>query len=216
MAGVQLRQPRPVPAGEPVSAPPLTPPPASASPAPPAPHDASLLDLLDRVLDKGVVLSGDVTLSVADVDLVYVGLRALVAAVHKVVNSNNASRVPAPASDHAAPGDANLPNQVDDPAPELQHHDRVGPVIPERINTDPTNVEKGLAKLVLTLVELLRQLMERQAIRRMEGGSLTDQEVERLGQTFMKLQQRMTELKKTFGLEHDELNLNLGPLGKLL
>ncbi len=85
-----------------------------------------------------------------------------------------------------------------------------------RVNADPHNVERGLAQLVLTLIDLLRQLMERQALRRMEGGSLTDHEVEQLGQTFMLLEQRMQELKKTFGLEDKDLNLDLGPLGKLL
>src|SRR3954466_1311674 len=88
--------------------------------------------------------------------------------------------------------------------------------LPSRVNADPHNVEKGLAQLVLTLVELLRQLMERQAIRRMEGGSLSDEEVERLGTTFMLLERRMQELKKSFGLEHADLNIDLGPLGRLL
>ena len=88
--------------------------------------------------------------------------------------------------------------------------------LPSRINADPQNVERGLAQLVLTLIELLRQLMERQAIRRMEAGTLTDDEVERLGQTFMLLQQRMEELKRAFGLEDKDLNIDLGPLGKLL
>ena len=88
--------------------------------------------------------------------------------------------------------------------------------LPARVNADPHNVEKGLAQLVLTLVELLRQLMERQAIRRMEGGSLSDEEVERLGTTFMLLERRMQELKKSFGLENTDLNIDLGPLGKLL
>jgi hypothetical protein len=88
--------------------------------------------------------------------------------------------------------------------------------LPARVNADPHNVEKGLAQLVLTLVELLRQLMERQAIRRMEGGSLSDEEVERLGTTFMLLERRMQELKKSFGLEHADLNIDLGPLGRLL
>jgi hypothetical protein len=88
--------------------------------------------------------------------------------------------------------------------------------LPARVNADPQNVEKGLAQLVLTLVELLRQLMERQAIRRMEGGSLSDEEVERLGTTFMLLERRMQELKKSFGLENADLNIDLGPLGKLL
>ena len=88
--------------------------------------------------------------------------------------------------------------------------------LPARVNADPKNVEKGLAQLVLTLVELLRQLMERQAIRRMEGGSLSDEEVERLGTTFMLLERRMQELKKSFGLEDADLNIDLGPLGKLM
>lgn len=88
--------------------------------------------------------------------------------------------------------------------------------LPRRVNADPERVESGLAQLVLTLVELLRQLMERQALRRIEGGSLTDDEIERLGQTFMRLEQRMEELKREFGLENEDLNLNLGPLGDLL
>ena len=94
--------------------------------------------------------------------------------------------------------------------------DRVGTAFPRRVNADPEQVERGLAQLVLTLVELLRQLMERQALRRMEQGSLTDEEVERLGETFMKLERRMEELKKEFGLEDRDLNLSLGPLGDLL
>jgi hypothetical protein len=88
--------------------------------------------------------------------------------------------------------------------------------LPRRINADPETVERGLAKLVLTLIELLRQLMERQALRRMEAGSLTDEEIERLGQTFMKLEQRMDELRREFELEREDLNLDLGPLGTLL
>jgi hypothetical protein len=85
-----------------------------------------------------------------------------------------------------------------------------------RISADPENVEKGLAALVLTVIELLRQLMERQALRRIEAGSLSDEEVERLGRTFMALAERMDELKETFGLDDDDLNLNLGPLGDLM
>ena len=94
--------------------------------------------------------------------------------------------------------------------------DRVGTAFPRRVNADPEQVEKGLVQLVLTLVELLRQLMERQALRRMEQGTLTDEQVERLGDTFMKLDRRMEELKDHFGLEDRDLNLDLGPLGNLL
>jgi hypothetical protein len=85
-----------------------------------------------------------------------------------------------------------------------------------RVGTDPENVERGLAQLVLTIVELLRQLMERQAIRRMEAGSLSDDQVERMGETFMKLEQRMEELREHFGLRPEDLNLDLGPLGRLM
>jgi hypothetical protein len=85
-----------------------------------------------------------------------------------------------------------------------------------RVTTDPEKLEKGLAHLVLTIIELLRQLMERQALHRIEGGTLTTEEVERLGQTFMALADRMDELKEAFGLEAEDLNLNLGPLGDLL
>jgi cob(I)alamin adenosyltransferase len=92
----------------------------------------------------------------------------------------------------------------------------VGDVFPRRVNADPERVEQGLARLVLTLVELLRQLMERQALRRMEQGSLDDEQIERLGQTFMKLAARMEELKVEFGLRDEDLNLNLGPLGDLM
>ncbi len=87
---------------------------------------------------------------------------------------------------------------------------------PDRINIDPKNVEKGLAKLVLTLVELLRKLMEKQAMRRIEAGSLSDEEIERIGETFMKLEIKMKELKEIFGLKDEDLNLNLGPLGDLM
>jgi hypothetical protein len=85
-----------------------------------------------------------------------------------------------------------------------------------RINADRESLEKGLAQLVLTLVELIRQLMERQALRRIEGGTLSADEVERLGETFMLLEQKMAELREHFELEPEDLNLDLGPLGKLI
>jgi len=81
---------------------------------------------------------------------------------------------------------------------------------------DPQAAERGLAALVLTVVELLRQLMERQALRRVEEGSVTDQQAERLGYTLMRLDERMTELLEKFGLEREQLNIDLGPLGTLL
>jgi hypothetical protein len=94
--------------------------------------------------------------------------------------------------------------------------DRLGNARGRRVNADRESLEKGLAQLVLTLVELIRQLMERQALRRIEGGSLSSDEVERLGETFMLLEQKMEELREHFELEKEDLNLDLGPLGKLI
>jgi len=88
--------------------------------------------------------------------------------------------------------------------------------VPRRINADPERVEQGLAKLVLTLIELLRRLLEKQALRRIEGGSLTPEEIERMGLTFLRLEEKMAELKTYFGLEAEDLSLDLGPLGELL
>ncbi len=86
----------------------------------------------------------------------------------------------------------------------------------DRIELEPGKLESGLAKLVLTVIELLRQLLEKQAIRRMDAGSLTDSEIERMGETFIKLKEKVDELKIVFGLEDEELNLDLGPLGDLM
>lgn len=103
--------------------------------------------------------------------------------------------------------------ELGDFAAELAH---IEPGLPRRVRADPAEVEQGLAKLVLTLIELLRRLLEKQAIRRIEGGSLSDDQIERMGETFLKLDGKMAELKAVFGLSDDELNLNLGPLGDLL
>lgn len=85
-----------------------------------------------------------------------------------------------------------------------------------RLDSDPESVQQGLARLVLTVIELLRQLMERQALRRIEEGSVTTEQAERMGLTFKRLAERMEELKREFGLEGVELNLDLGPLGRLV
>ena len=91
-----------------------------------------------------------------------------------------------------------------------------GTFLPARINANPDTVEHDLAKLVLALIELIRRLLEKQALRRVEAGSLGEEEIERLGQTLLKLEQKMDELKATLGLQDEELDLNLGPLGDLM
>ena len=87
--------------------------------------------------------------------------------------------------------------------------------LPERINADPEKVEQGLARLVLTVIELLRRVLEHQAVRRMDGGSLNDEQIEKLGLALLRLNDRMDELKETFGLTDEDLSVDLGPLGEL-
>jgi hypothetical protein len=87
---------------------------------------------------------------------------------------------------------------------------------PARAATDDERPERGLARLVLTLIELLRQVVERQALRRVEGAGLSDEQVERMGVALMELEAKMAELREVFGLTEADLNLDLGPLGRLL
>lgn len=88
-------------------------------------------------------------------------------------------------------------------------------VVPERISADAEVVENGLAKLVLAIIELVRRLLEKQALRRMDAGNLSDEEIERLGEALMKLEEKMEELKTVFGLSDEDLNLSLGPVRTL-
>ena len=194
-------------------------------------RDLTLLDLVDSILQRGTALSGDLTLAVADVDLVQVNLRALLAAVDTVQRLREPRLTPIPTATRGevsspSPPQRRIPRSVRTPEPTTPRRRR--PRLPSiadrpappgtgvRVETDPENVERGLAQLVLTVIELLRQLMERQALYRMESGSLTETQVERLGQTFSKLERRMEELTREFGLENEDLNLHLGPLGDLL
>jgi len=88
--------------------------------------------------------------------------------------------------------------------------------LPSRINIDAQSVEQGLAKLVLTLIEFIRRLLEKQAVRRMEGGDLSPEQIEELGLALMRLEGKLQELKTQFGLADEDLNLDLGPIGRLI
>jgi hypothetical protein len=98
-----------------------------------------------------------------------------------------------------------------DPLPQ-----RLRTTLPQRLETDSESEQRDLMKLVLTIVELVRQLMERQAIRRVDEGDLSDEQVEELGIGLMRLEEAMTELRERFDLSAEDLNLDLGPLGTLL
>lgn len=94
--------------------------------------------------------------------------------------------------------------------------ERQAAATPPRWNADPDDVQKSVARLILTLVEFVRQLLERQAIRRMEAGTLESEEIENLGIALMKLEETLHDIAHRFGLDPEELNLDLGPLGRLI
>ena len=110
----------------------------------------------------------------------------------------------------------------DRPVPSVDRDELVAELVavaeglPARIDVDPDAVTQDLARLVLTLVELLRRVVEHQAVRRMEDPDLTEEQVERMGTALWRLEQKMAELRGVFGLAGEDLNIDLGPLGKLL
>jgi len=208
--------------------------------------ELSLLDLADRLLSRGVVVAGEATISVAGIDLIYLGLNVVLASVETLREADERRRsgreevlgtsgVEGTGTDQGWHGDPGsippLPSgHVGDlsslpPATPASAFPFISsPLAPSAspppasavIDIDPDHPEDGLARLVLTVVELIRQLLERQAIRRMEGGGLSETEVERLGLALLRLQEKLYEMAAAYGLQPDDLNINLGPLGNLL
>ena len=192
------------------------------------PPRIELSEVLSHVLDKGVVLRGEVMLAVADIDLIKLDLGLLLTAVETAMRYplaagreadlglNRPDRtggvIPASGSTMESQVVESLPAPKDAPVTPL---DTVAERLPQRLNTDPDKVENGLAKLVLTLIEVLRKVLEHQAVRRMEGGHLSDAEIEKLGVALLRLNDRMQEMKGIFGLTDDDLQIDLGPLGNL-
>ena len=187
-----------------------------------------LADLLSHVLDKGVVLKGEVMLAVADIDLVRLDIGLLLTAVETALRRGEggygptiparppADFPPVPAESSGSTMESQAVDSFDAPkgAP-IVPLEAVAEALPPRLNTDPDKVENGLARLVLTLIEVLRKVLEHQAVRRMEGGHLSDEAVERLGAALLRLNDRMQDMKGIFGLSDDDLQIDLGPLGKL-
>jgi hypothetical protein len=192
-------------------------------------NNATVLELLDRLLNAGVVVAGDLAINVADIELIYFRLQLMLSSAETARQAGwlpeRQQRGPLPAP-HAH-GDVDMaPINVNarhahgdvDMAPNNLHvrhaHEELPPSRPP-IQLDPDNARNGIAQLVLTVVELLRDLLERQALRRIEGGSLRPDEEERLGLTFLRLSEEMDRVKQQFQLTDEDLNLDLGPLGKL-
>lgn len=193
-----------------------------------------LSDVLSSLLDKGVALRGGVTLAVADIDLVYLDLALLLTAVESVIREPTrtpgllAGALGPPALGPAArreeeqwTGTTRAETEVRASGPEARQRgegvdiSELAPGLPERIDADANAAENGLARLVLTLIELLRKVLEHQAIRRMDGGGLTEAEVEKLGLAMLRLHKRMEDMKEVFGLADEDLQVDLGPLGRL-
>ena len=184
-----------------------------------------LSDLLSHVLDKGVVLKGEVMLAVADIDLVRLDLGLLLSAVETALRRGGGGGggllgIPRTGPGRIGPSGSTMESQVVETLHPPQDStitplEAVAEKLPPRLNTDPDKVENGLAKLVLTLIEVLRKVLEHQAVRRMEGGNLSDAEIEKLGVALLRLNDRMQEMKGIFGLTDDDLQIDLGPLGRL-
>jgi hypothetical protein len=186
-----------------------------------------LSEVLSHVLDKGVVLKGEVMLAVADIDLIRLDLGLLLTAVESALRRPRVSgarslglAAPRPEAAASMASGSTMESQVVDalerPAgAAVTPLETVAEALPPRLNTDPENAENGLAKLVLTLIEVLRKVLEHQAVRRMDGGHLSDAEIEKLGVALLRLNDRMQEMKGIFGLTDDDLQIDLGPLGRL-
>lgn len=169
----------------------------------------TLIDALDKVIEKGAVINGEVAIRVADVDLIYLGLRIVATSISKaeeMSGRNFSDKTRAPTKE-----------ELDYIAKLEQEIKRAEASIPRLIDAKtPQKAEQGLAKLVLTLVELLRRLLEKEAMRRIQRGSLSDTEIEKLGLTFKALEGKTKELKRVFAIEDEELNIDLGPLGSIM
>ena len=170
---------------------------------------AGLVDALDKVLEKGAIINGDVVLQVADVDLVYLGLRLILTSVSKAEELSGKNF-----------GHSNRELTPEDMAyiEKLQREiRRAEENIPRLIDLGhPKKAEQGLAKLVLTLVELIRKLMEKEAFRRVKRGTLSPVEIQKLGLSLKAVKKKIQEIQTIFGIEDEALDLDLGPLGNLM
>lgn len=168
----------------------------------------TLIDALDRVIDKGAYVDGELVLRVADIDLVFIGLRLLVTSVSRAERLRGGERMGQRANPSAQ--DVAHIRKLEQQLKEIEAN------IPKIIDAgDPERAEKGIAKLVLTLIECIRQLLEREAVRRVDAGTLSKIEIQKLGLTFKMLEKKIQAMKAMFGIR-EELNLELGPLGNLL
>ena len=169
----------------------------------------TLVDALDKVFEKGAVINGDIVLSVADVDLVFLGLRLILTSVSKVEELSGKSL----GCRYKEPSFEDI-DYIERLQREIKKAEENIPKLIDFGNSKKT--EQGIAKLILTLVELIRRLMEKEAYRRVKSGMLLPIEIEKLGLTLKAVKTKVQEIQAIFGIEDEELNLDLGPVGNLM
>ena len=167
----------------------------------------TLVDVLDKVIDKGVVVQGDVVVRVADLDLLAIQLKLVIVSFSRL-ETQQGKRVGM--VNQAEVGDEAYLKGLENQIVKTQAH------INQMINAGSRQeAESGLAKLVLTLIKLIVDVVEREAMRRVQGGFLTPMEIQKLGLNLQAIETKLEELRLIFGLKEKDLNLNLGPLGRL-
>lgn len=172
-------------------------------------NNVTLADVLDKVLEKGAVINGDIVLRVADVDLVFLGLRLIITSISRAEELSGRG--------FNNPSEKFTPEDIEYIEGLQREIRRAEQNIPRLINANnPRETEQGLAKLVLTLVELIRILMEKEAFRRVKRGRLSQVEIQKLGLSLKAVKKKIKEIQAVFGIEDDELNVDLGPIGNLI
>ena len=170
-------------------------------------RNATLVDALDVIIDKGAVVHGDLVVRVADLDMLAISLRVIIVSLSKL-SSQKGKRAD---EEHVNElGDEIFMQKLEKQIKDAQTH------INQMINADtPEQIEGGLAQLVLTLIKLIVDLVEREAMRRVEREELTQMETQKLGLNLEAIETKIEELRLVFGLDEDDLNIDLGSLGKL-
>ena len=171
----------------------------------------TLIDALDKVIEKGAVLDGELAIRIADVDLIFIGLKLLITSISRAETMRKGEKSFDRAQDKPTKEDEEYIKSLEK---EIEKAEKNLPKIIEA--SSPEKAEKGIAQLVLTLVKLIKDLMYRETKRRIKKNNLSEVEIQKLGLTFKALDKKIEELRVVFGLSDEELNLDLGPLGNLL
>jgi hypothetical protein len=170
-------------------------------------QNVALVDVLDRLLEKGVVARGEVAIRLADIDLIALQFQLLATSISKITQLRGREVT----EEALTEADEQYLTKLTEAIHKAEQ------AIPKEVSgSDAEELEKGLTRLVLTLVELIRRLMEREAVRQVKMQQLSGRETQKLGMALKAIATKMEAMKTVFGLTDEDLNLDLGPLGELL